>query len=226
MASNSQHNKHGLTALRYANRKNMLMRGWRRNRRGFSMLEVIALVAIMAILAAAVIPVTIGGVDSRAVTAASVTLDSLRVGINRYQVEITEYPSRLSQLSDSVPVTPYDFDSCNLALAGDAARYQSRPQGAPFFQRTISTTGGLPLGIGNIDDAIPTRTAATDMFLNIRNVRVIDGQALNDIIDGTAEVDIADGSNTAGNIRYPVPSANGTYTVVQYRVTRNTANQC
>lgn len=196
------------------------------SRSAFSMLEVIALVAVMAILAAVVIPVLYTGIDSRAVTSTKSTLDSLQAGLNRFQVQVTNYPRRISLLSDSAlhSAAPLDTNTCNATIsATNAAKYQTGAN-EPFFQRVISPSGGLPVGIGIIDDAIPVRASnSSDMFLQIRGVRVIDGQALNKLVDGDANN--ADGSNTSGNLRYPIPSANGTYTVVQYRVTRS-ATSC
>lgn len=197
------------------------------------MLEVIAVVAVMAILGAVMVPSFFAGSEVRAVASTRITLDSLQAGYVRFGTFIGSYPGYIHLLSDSAlrESAPLEETTCSVApltIAGNAADNYRTSGAAPFFQRVISPTGGLPVGIGTIDDAIPKRggpsTTTYPLFYQIRGVTVSDGQALNDLIDGTAEADNADGSNTLNTIRYPIPSADGTYTVVQYKFTG--ANRC
>lgn len=204
-----------------------------RRRSGFSMLEVIAIVAVMAILGAVVIPALFAGSDARAVVSTKRTLDSLQAGYVRFGTIVGSYPGYIHLLSDSAlsEAAPLEETTCSVSpttISGASADNYRQTTAGPFFQRIMSSAGGLPVGIGIIDDAIPKRggisTTTFPLFFQIRRVTVSDGQALNDSTDGVAEADNADGSNTLGNIRYPIPSAEGTYTVVQFRYTGT--NRC
>lgn len=192
------------------------------------MLEVIALVAIMAILGAVVVPSIFSTTDSKAVTDTKALLDTLQNSINLFELRITEYPGRLSHLTGEFIST--DASSCsNVTYGGDATRYQSQAD-APYFFRPVSPTGGLPAPIGDIDDDIERipNTGAGDLLLKIRGVRLVDAEALNDLEDGTAEVTNANGSNTLGDLRWPVPNPalGGVLDSVTYRVTRTGGNNC
>ncbi len=214
----------------------MLMLKTPRRRVGFSMLEVIALVAVMAILGAVIIPSLFAGSSVRAVVSTKRTLDSLQADYVRFNNVIGSYPGFIHMLSDSLmvetgPPPPLEQTTCSVApttIPGNSADNYRNSGAGPFFQRIMSPTGGLPVGIGIIDDAIPKRggpsTTTFPLFFQIRGVTVSDGQALNDLVDTSAEADNADGSNTLGNIRYPIPSGDGTYTVVQFRFTGS--NSC
>ncbi len=195
------------------------------------MLEVIAIVAVMAILGAVVIPSLFAGAEVRAVAATKKTLDSLQAGYTRFRTIVGLYPGYIRMLSDSALLeNGTDQTTCSVSpttIAAASANNYRNSNGGPFFQRVMSPTGGLPVGIGIVDDTIPKRggpsTTTFPLFFQIRAVTVSDGQALNDLVDGIAEADQGDGSNILGNIRHPAPSANGTYTVVQFRYTGTNA---
>ncbi len=196
------------------------------------MLEVIGIVAVMAILGAVVIPSLFAGTEVRAVASTKQTLDSLQAGYVRFGTIVGSYPGFIHMLSDSALLeNGTDPTTCSVSpttISAASADNYRQAAGGPFFQRIISSTGGLPVGIGIIDDLIPKRggpsTTTFPLFFQIGSVTVSAGQALNDLYDTVAEADNADGSNTAGIIRYPIPSADGTYTVVQFRFTGS--NRC
>ncbi len=199
----------------------------RTRRAGFSILEVIALIAVMAIIGAVVIPVAFAGDDAKGVVSTKSSIDSLQAGYTRFFNTIGHFPSKISMLSDSAlsEAAPLDKNTCGVNIPANNADNYRTAGAAPFFGRVISTTGGLPVGIGVIDVAIPLRALATsDFFFVIRGVKVADGEALNDLYDTTAEANNGDASNTLGRIRFPIPSADGTFTQVQYELT--VANGC
>lgn len=184
------------------------------------MLEVIALITVMAIIGAVVIPVAFAGDDAKGVVSAKASIDTLQAGYVRFLNAIGSYPSKISMLSDSAlrETAPLDKNTCGADIAAGSADNYRTAGVAPFFGQVISPTGGLPVGIGVIDNAIPLRIANADFFFVIRGVKVADGEALNDLYDTTAEANNADASNTLGRIRFPIPSANGTFTQVQYEL--------
>ncbi|MBA2686565.1 MAG: hypothetical protein H0U64_00565 [Gemmatimonadaceae bacterium] len=194
----------------------------RTRRAGFSILEVIALIAVMAIIGAVVIPVAFAGDDAKGVVSTKSSIDSLQAGYVRFFNIVGSYPSKISMLSDSAlrEVVPLELNTCGGTILGNSADNYRTSGAAPFFGRVISPTGGLPVGIGVIDAAIPVRAlAGSDFFFVIRGVKVADGEALNDLYDTTGEANNGDASNTLGRIRFPVPSADGTFTQVQYELT-------
>jgi prepilin-type N-terminal cleavage/methylation domain-containing protein len=132
-------------------------------RRGFTLAEILVTIAIVAVLAAVVVP-TIGKRLSEGESASlASTLASLRDGILEYRADVRRYPTNLRYLS-SAPVSATD-----LCAQSVPSSFLASWKG-PYVDRAI-TTSGLKVNDGTVADAIAlspsTFTATTTGELSI-----------------------------------------------------------
>lgn len=193
----------------------------------FTLLEVIATLAVISILAGAVVPSVVAAYSRRDIERTAVILSTLSASVTAMKASgVARYPYRISHLGS--PIASTDTTSCSgvapttLSLyAGQAANWGINPAG-PFFHRTIPVTG-FPTPLGVVEDIMvrtTNNTTAGLLPLVIRNVRIDDADELNAIVDGDA--DNANGSNTLGKLIWAVP-VNGLVDI-KYNITA--ANSC
>ena len=188
-------------------------------RAGFTLLEVVATVAILSILAAAAVPSLAAYMTRRNIETTAKIFAELQVGVDSMRVtpNLTAYPFRLSHLGRPVlgsgNVNGQDTTSCSgIGAATPMALYTStqavNQNGAlPFFHRTIPTTG-FPTPIGTVIDTLyRTSAPGTAGFLPliIRNVSFEDANELNEVIDGVNDTNQGNRSNTTGKLIWGVP---------------------
>lgn len=158
-------------------------------RRGFSMVEVVTALAIIAVLVGVITPVVTRRIRYAQATALAETFDALRVGIRTFKEHTTEYPGLLSQLQgrpDNVVV------SATRACGGTmSAAVRAAWQGPYVARNPANPNLGVGTGEWRINDALVRvgPGAATDtarLFMNIPNVPVADLNRINEVIDGPA----------------------------------------
>lgn len=203
---------------------------WRRSpQAGFTIIEAIMAIAVIAILAAIVVPVFASVKDTARVVGSVRVLRALAFSDTFFLANVTKYPGRVSHLGSQIAST--DTSSCSGILPSNAAvTYGANntkwPNNGPYYFRAVSKAGGLPIGIGVINDQMlrtSNNTTAGTLDLVIPAVRLEDADDLNDLVDGTAEANNADLSNTLGIVRWTAPTA-GILVDVRYRV--NVSNKC
>lgn len=196
---------------------------------GFTILEAIVAITIMAIVAAIVVPVSISSVEKVQVASALAVMRAVARGDTVFKTNVTQSPGRISQLGTQILTT--DTSSCSgiapsasaVTFGGNNTKWANAP---PYFHRAVSKAGGLPIGIGVINDQMLRTTAnnvAGTLDMVVPNVRLEDADAINDLADGTVEANNADLSNGLGIIRWAAPD-NANLVVLRYRVGVN--NSC
>lgn len=65
---------------------------------GFSLVEILVVVAILGILSSIVVMKMTGQTDKARITATRTTIDSVKAGIDRYEMELGKYPENLAEL--------------------------------------------------------------------------------------------------------------------------------
>ena len=167
-----------------------IMRSLRLKRAGFSLAEVLVALTIVAIIAAAVVPVVFSKIRASQVSAFSQTFVGLSQGIAEFKRATTRYPGLLSYLS-SQPVAT-DNDICgNDILAANVALWRG-----PYSSRMI-TTGGILVGDYTITNTL-RRVAGTPIFLMI-DAGSVSTQIVDDLED---QLDAGAADGTTGTIRY------------------------
>ena len=90
-----------------------MMKLFRRNKKGFTLVELVVVIAILGILAAIAVPRFISAVDDANAAADAANLKALQAAVNMYYMSNNEYPGTLAALCpetgtkyiDAVPQT-------------------------------------------------------------------------------------------------------------------------
>jgi type II secretory pathway pseudopilin PulG len=176
------------------------------------LLEVVVAIAIMLLLAAAITPVIISGLDAARVDQTAKILANIAAGAQAFDDEIgsnagppasrSEYPLELTHLVN--PITTSQLNVCNRAYdTGDTGAWNG-----PYLTQAVPPTG-IKTGIGTVNITTVLLTNTT-MAFRIPSVSWEDANALNDLVDG-------DGSTAAGSpggtVRFGAADVNDLVTV-------------
>ncbi len=190
-------------------------------RPGFSFVEVVVTLLIIAIMVGFITPVVTRRIRYAQAEAAAKTFDALRVGIKNFKQHTTEYPARIQQLlgrPDNLVIST--VRACGGSMS---ATVRAAWQG-PYINRDKPNPNlGFATGEWRINDVI-TRVgnfAATDtarLLLSIPAIPVADANRINEIVDGAAsEVPPQNaGQDTAGAVTWG--SIAGASTTLSYGI--------
>ncbi len=202
-----------------------------KRRLAFSLLEVIATLAVLSLLAGAVVPSTVAYRRKQDVIKTAVILQNLSQGIIGMQATtVNRYPYRISHLGSPIRGSGTnnvnaDTTSCSGIAPTSVITYTtaqatgwgaSSGPGGPYSDRTIPVTG-RQTPLGTISDEM-VRTSANNaagfLPMVIKGVATDDADELNAYIDGDANA--ADGSNNLNTVQWAAPVSG--YVDVKYRV--------
>jgi prepilin-type N-terminal cleavage/methylation domain-containing protein len=204
-------------------------------KRGFTLIETIVTVSLLAVLAAFVIPTVVQKAGVGDPVKVSSDLASLRTGLEGFQSDIKGgYPNQLRLLTD-VPTTQSHFiDSTTAFTPGQVQAWNG-----PYVAATISTlvTDSLPTGftayvknfisrydaVDNAAALYVTSGAGTGGTFNPNNtlfatltivgLTVPQARTVNRFIDGGDDIEVVagpyTGANVTGHFRYDKPNASG-----------------
>ena len=116
----------------------MFSRGNRRS--GFTLPEVLVTVAIVAVLAAIVVPTVTSQLGKADAPGLSSSIGSLRTGVTAFVSDVRRYPRRISHLGNSISSTD---SALGLAVYGSGA---SKWKG-PYTTFTLTANDSLALGM-------------------------------------------------------------------------------
>jgi prepilin-type N-terminal cleavage/methylation domain-containing protein len=161
-------------------------------RRGFTLVEVLVILAILAALAAILVPTVSNQVRKADVGRVTGDLTNLRTGVEAFLVNVHRYPGAISQLVYPITTTDQDVEGSTYP-AGLVGRWEG-----PYIDRVISSGGTLGTGFGGtIDDAFGDYTVDGVRYLTVRIFGI--AQPEFDLID--AQIDDAHGA-AAGRLRW------------------------
>lgn len=176
-----------------------MLKRWR-DRAGFTLLEFLVALAIVALLGAVLYPTVAGQLRSAQSTALANQLDNLRQSIANYRQNVQRFPQLLTQLTTQPPGGG-SFDACGTALpAANMALWRG-----PYLTQVFTATG-MPVGdatVINLLDRNPNTTPPQPAELGITVVNV----------DSTSAADLErqfDGpvwNSAAGTIRWTPTAA-------------------
>jgi prepilin-type N-terminal cleavage/methylation domain-containing protein len=161
-------------------------------RPGFTLVEVLVILAILAALAAVLVPTVSNQVRKADVGQANGDLTNLRTGVEAFLVNVHRYPGTVEQLA--YPITAADGDiNGSTYPSGLVSRWEG-----PYIDRTLSEGGTLETGFGAlIQDTLLVTTESGVNYLTVRLFGLGEPEAL-DLDD---EIDGGDG-NAAGRMRW------------------------
>jgi prepilin-type N-terminal cleavage/methylation domain-containing protein len=140
---------------------------------GFTLAEILVALALIALLAAVLLPTVAGQILKGDASRVAQDLDGVRAGISQFLADVHRYPGKYSDLSKAISITDTDIN---------AAAYTSgltKSWGGPYVTKD-TTSAVLPTGFGatvhNVFVKMPNTNGV--QYVNVR----IFGMALNDYI--------------------------------------------
>lgn len=163
------------------------------------MVEVLVVIAVGVILAAAIIPSLIGSLDRSRVEESAESLAGIAEAVGNMYADVDLYPGRLSHLT--TPVGAGDADLCG-PVTGSTYAGAAAAWAGPYLNRSAPATG-LPLPIGVAQDVLTyDETVSPLLTITIDDVSHTDAVALNRAVD-------ADDDAAAGAVRWGAVSTTG-----------------
>lgn len=163
-----------------------------RRHEGFTAIEVVVAVILVAVLAALLIPAVAARVRQGQTSAVAQSLDALSHAITSYRIDVRRYPTRLSHLTSEPPAGD-TYDPCGRAVP---TAFLANWRG-PYLPTNI-TPGGLRVGDALVQDTLetdPTVFTITSVGYLLIEVDAVDEESatsLDDAFDG------GDGFNDGG----------------------------
>ncbi len=172
--------------------------------KGFSMVEVLVALAIIAVLGAVMIPALNSKLQDSRESAISQTLNGLALGMAEYKKALGRYPGQLSLLSvNPISTSP---DLCGTAASTTATLWRG-----PYISREFAAAG-MPMGDGRIQSAVrrsPTTVVSSGTvayaLIDVTGVETSVATDLESQFDGTPDA-------AGGTIRYTsssIPAQSG-----------------
>ena len=163
-------------------------------RAGFTFIELIVAMAIIAMIAATVVPVMVGALDRARVERGLESLEGLRDGLVAFEDDVNDWPYQLTQLTTQI--TTSNVNTCNQAHSnGEVGNWDG-----PYLTRLLSATG-VQVFMGVADNQlIRYNLGGSSALLLIRVPGVIE----EDILEADRQADASDGQ-IAGTIMWENP---------------------
>ncbi len=162
---------------------------------GFSMVEVLVALAIIAVLAAVMIPALNSKLRDSRQSAIAQTLNGIALGMAEYKKAMGRYPGQLNLLADNPVASSRDVCGA-LTAASSTALWRG-----PYISRDFSTNG-MPMGDGRIlspvrRSPVTVSSSGTIAFvlIDVTGVETDIATDLENLFDGVTDV-------AAGTIRY------------------------
>jgi prepilin-type N-terminal cleavage/methylation domain len=167
-------------------------------RRGFTMIEVLVALAIIAVLTAVLLPTLSNKLRDSRTAALSQTFLGLSQGIAEFKRATTKYPGSLLDLTTApVASTTSDKDICGFVYsAANASSWRG-----PYASRDIPSSG-LQIGDAVIQPALGSVLSGTPIFILINAI----GVESSTVTDLEAQLD-GNSNQNAGTIRWTAGSS-------------------
>ena len=178
--------------------------------RGFSLLEVLVAIAIIAVLTAVVLPSLSNKLRDSRTAALSQTLQGISQGVAEFKRATTRYPSTLGMLVTATGATSLDICGTQLSTT------PSSLWRGPYLTRDVPS-GGIAMGDAVIQTALgkvmnASGTAPLFILINANGVESSTVDALESTLDGgTADAAngtirwVAGSSTSERNVSYAIP---------------------
>jgi prepilin-type N-terminal cleavage/methylation domain-containing protein len=114
----------------------------RSGRRGFTLAEVLVTVAIVAILAAVVVPAVTNQISKGDEANIASSAGSVRTGITAFVSDTRRFPGRVSDLFNAIVLTDVDIKAVAYG-APTAAKWKG-----PYMAGSLAVADSMPLGLG------------------------------------------------------------------------------
>lgn len=155
----------------------------RRKRFGFTLPEVLVTIAIIATLAAVLLPALTGQISKGDATRAAEDLKAVQIAVTAFVSDVRRYPGQLGHLTE--PVTSGDYDALSSTYPeGLAAKWNG-----PYLNKQLESNGTLKTTFGAfIQSDFSDSLVVSSTYLAVRFEPVSDADfaRLDALIDDTA----------------------------------------
>jgi prepilin-type N-terminal cleavage/methylation domain-containing protein len=182
------------------------------NESGLTLIEIVVVVAILLILAAAVAPSLIGSLDRTRAVSAVDQLQDIIDAMSEMRKDQQDWPGRVSHMA--TPITTSDKNVCGANYTAGRVNNWA----GPYLDRSVPSSG-LPIAIGVMKDTTyRSDISGTDALLTLEiiNVSQEDALAVNTAVDNDGAV----AGRTIGTVRWSTSSSEGLVTMYYYRPIR------
>jgi prepilin-type N-terminal cleavage/methylation domain-containing protein len=168
----------------------------RSSRTGFTLAEVLVTVAIVAILAAVVVPAVTNQITKGDEANIASVVGSVRTGITAFVTDTRKFPGRVSDLFNAIASTDNDITVANYGTAA-ANKWKG-----PYMSGALSATDSAQVGLGYMRNTLKDSGFATSTGYVIATISGVFTPAAAARIDTL--IDNANGQ-TAGSLRWRTP---------------------
>ena len=172
---------------------------------GFTLAEILIALALIAILAAVLLPTVASQIGKGDAGRVMQDVDAVRAGIEQYLADVHRYPSKYSQLTNAITISDRDVNG-TLYPGGLVAKWNG-----PYTSKLLNDADALPTGFGAVirDTLVKTLNAGNSVNYVTVVIVGIDWVGFSRLeleIDGTS----ADSATavTTGSLRW-IPNAAG-----------------
>lgn len=132
---------------------------------GFTLAEILIALALIAVLAAVLLPAVAGQIMKGDAGRTMQDLDGVRAGIDQFLADVHRYPQRVSHLTTAITTSNKDANGATYP-AGLVAKWSG-----PYITKTLNDAGVIPTGFGaTIRDSMQVVTNTTN---NVPYVTII-----------------------------------------------------
>ncbi|GBD31284.1 hypothetical protein HRbin33_00232 [bacterium HR33] len=166
---------------------------------GFTLAELLVVLAVIVILAAVIVPHAVRSADKARIETAATALQNISDAIKAFGDDVRELPGDLRHLVEPLSGGQRDCNGQPYS-GGERNRWDG-----PYLDRLVPATG-LPVAIGTALLPIVPDTSTNNARIQVANVLEEDAIALNELVDG-------DGDRSSGTVRWTLPDARGMVTL-------------
>jgi general secretion pathway protein G len=170
-----------------------------RGKAGFTLAELLVVLAVIVILAAVIVPHAVRSADKARIETAAAALQNLSNAIKNFGTDVRTLPGDLRHL-----VEPLIAGQRNCSGRTYTAAERGRWSG-PYLDRLVPATG-LPVAIGTALLPVVPDSATSRARVQVGQVLEEDAIALNELVDGDAD-------RSSGTVRWTLPDARGIVTL-------------
>lgn len=173
--------------------------GRRRGKRrfaGFTLAEILVALALIALLAAVLLPTVAGQILKGDAGRVMQDLDAVRSGADQFLADVHRYPGRYSHLSTALKATSADINTI-VITAGLRAKWAG-----PYVTKDTNSVGVVPTGFGGTIGDVFKIEQNTNLINYVTVVIVGISAADFDKVDAQIDGTTSPGGRTAGLVRF------------------------
>lgn len=171
-------------------------------RAGFTLIEVLVTLVLLALLLGVIVPQVINQLDRGDPTAVAADLEAIRSGARMFRVDVKRYPATLEQLSEDPSI---GWDSAGDINAASIPQALQDRWGGPYLEGSgiTTTTATLPISLGGQVEPIfgSGRTLAGNPYLTVlvTGLGSTEAENISEVVDGNTVVTDDD---AGGRVRF------------------------